>query len=173
MPPSTPEGQELVRQTAYLFNEIFTDDSDVITFFTDNLEHFEDEFEDSGDEAPKEHKMVYTEMYKEFEALMEEKIVGVANQMGFEDAVEYFQTLQACLEEKEENGFAGEEVQKTLDIVIASYDYDRFIDVMRTKAKGRAAVMRDMFGGGSRGAGARKKGQEEGKDEEKVEEEKE
>lgn len=46
MPPSTPEGTELVRKVAYHFEEIFTDDEDVIMFFTNNLEHFEDEFEE-------------------------------------------------------------------------------------------------------------------------------
>jgi len=35
--------------------------------------------------------------------------------------------------------------------VVASYDYDKFIVVMRTKAKGRAKVMRGMFGGGRKG----------------------
>ena len=34
MPPSTPEGTELVRKVAYHFQEIFTDDEDVIMFFT-------------------------------------------------------------------------------------------------------------------------------------------
>ena len=46
MPPSTPEGTELVRKVAYHFSEIFTDDYEVREFFNDNLEHFEDEFED-------------------------------------------------------------------------------------------------------------------------------
>lgn len=60
---------------------------------------------------------------------------------------------------EKEGSEMGELVQKTLDVVIASYDYDKFIAVMRTKAKGRAAVMRNMFGGGARGG--------EGKEEEK------
>ena len=130
MPPSTPEGTELVRQTAYHFSEVFTDDSDVIQFFTDNLPDFEDEFEDPDDTGEKEHKMSYTDMYKEFEGLMEEKITGVADKMGFDSAVEYFEALQECLGEKE--GYAqGELEQKTLDVVIASYDYDKFIEALR------------------------------------------
>jgi len=92
MPPSTPEGVELVRKTAYHFGEIFTDDEDVIQFFTDNLPEFEEEFENDSDEdgpvQQREHKMGYMNIYKEFEGLMEEKIVKVAEEMGFEDAME-------------------------------------------------------------------------------------
>ena len=82
MPPQTPSGTELVRKVAYHFEEIFTDDEDVLIFFTENLEHFEDEFEEEEGkveaEEEKEHKMIYTDLYKEFELLMEDKITEVS-----------------------------------------------------------------------------------------------
>lgn len=154
MPPSTPEGTELIRKTAYHFEEIFTDDEDLIVFFTDAVEHFEDEFDEHDQEETKcneetkynegngggtrepEHKMVYTKLYKEFEALMEDKIVDVAEKMGFDDATEFFRTLQDTLNEKE--GYAqGELEQATFDHVIASYDYTSFVKLMRNKARGK------------------------------------
>ena len=61
MPPSTPEGTELVRKVAYCFEEIFTDDEDVIMFFTNSLEHFEDEFEEEtkgDDEVSERHSHI-------------------------------------------------------------------------------------------------------------------
>ncbi|GMH52114.1 hypothetical protein TrLO_g7459 [Triparma laevis f. longispina] len=142
MPPSTPEGTELVRKVAYHFEEIFTDDEDVIMFFTNNLEHFEDEFEEEGKQSEeKEHKMIYTDLYSEFEKLMEEKISDVAEKLGFDDATEFFSTLQETLNEKE--GYEqGEREQATFDAVVASYDYEKFVALMRGKAKGKMAMAR-------------------------------
>ena len=142
-PTSTNLPTLTVRKVAYHFEEIFTDDEDVIMFFTNNLEHFEDEFEEEEgkDEEEKEHKMIYTELYNEFETLMEEKISDVAEKLGFDDATEFFSTLQDTLNEKE--GYEqGEREQATFDAVVASYDYEKFVKLMRGKAKGKMAMAR-------------------------------
>eukprot|EP00520_Triparma_pacifica_P019209 CAMPEP_0118653456 /NCGR_PEP_ID=MMETSP0785-20121206/11839_1 /TAXON_ID=91992 /ORGANISM="Bolidomonas pacifica, Strain CCMP 1866" /LENGTH=144 /DNA_ID=CAMNT_0006545997 /DNA_START=123 /DNA_END=554 /DNA_ORIENTATION=+ len=144
MPPSTPEGTELIRKTAYHFEELFTDDEDLIEFFTEAVEHFEDEFEETKEaeetkSKDKEHKMIYMDLYKEFESLMESKILGVAEKMGFEDAGEFFGMLQETLNEKE--GYAqGELEQATFDAVLSSYDYTAFVKFMRKKAEGKAKM---------------------------------
>ncbi|GMI08866.1 hypothetical protein TrRE_jg11210 [Triparma retinervis] len=145
MPPSTPEGTELIRKTAYHFEELFTDDEDLIDFFTDAVEHFEDEFEETKEEEEeskskdKEHKMIYMDLYKDFESLMEQKILIVAEKMGFDDAADFFGQLQETLNEKE--GYAqGELEQATFDAVLSSYDYTAFVKFMRKKAEGKAKM---------------------------------
>jgi hypothetical protein len=146
MPPSTPEGTELIRRTAYHFEELFTDDEDLIMFFTEAVEHFEDEFEETKESEEskskdKEHKMIYTDLYNEFEKLMETKILGVAEKMGFDDAAEFFCQLQETLNEKE--GYAqGELEQATFDAVLSSYDYTAFVNFMRKKAEGKVRLER-------------------------------
>ncbi|GMI55193.1 hypothetical protein ScalyP_jg8209 [Parmales sp. scaly parma] len=145
MPPQTPSGTELVRKVAYHFEEIFTDDEDVLIFFTENLEHFEDEFEEEEGkveaEEEKEHKMIYTDLYKEFELLMEDKITEVALKLEFENASDFFEELQQTLNEK--GDFAqGEREQATFDGVLASYDYEKFVKLMRSKAKGKMKMAR-------------------------------
>ena len=90
--------------------------------------------------------MIYTELYQEFETLMEAKITDVAEKLGFDDASEFFSTLQDTLNEKE--GYEqGEREQATFDAVVASYDYEKFVKLMRTKAKGKVAMQKAFFRG--------------------------
>jgi len=75
-----------------------TCDVDVRDFFNENLDSFVEKqrnFRNNGDiSAYETHDLIWTPIYKEFEALMETKLKVIAEKLGFDDESSFHSTIK-------------------------------------------------------------------------------
>ena len=143
---------------------VITIDADLQRFFKSNVGTFVTKVA----EESSEHNLVWSEVYREFETLMEEKLEDIARSLGFDDIQEFFKALKLELGEDGDggaggNGGAGDnggsganggsggsggqnrKEARMLSLLVASYDYEKFVALMKIKA--RKVVQREKSAG--------------------------
>jgi hypothetical protein len=75
-----------------------------------------------------EHKLEYTDLYKKYEALLEDHLNEFAQQKGYNSGAEFYEALSKAASENERSN-------KMMQMVLAAADYDKFVNLIRIKAK--------------------------------------
>jgi hypothetical protein len=92
------------------------------------LDNFFDKHVGVFDVSNEEHKLEYTTIYQEYEALLEEHLREFSNTKGYESPQEFYQALaKACNK--------SERATKMVQMLLAATDYHKFVALMRLKAK--------------------------------------
>ena len=130
MPPSN---DDFVRQVVSRMYGTITVDKDLGAFFSDNISSFLRKQDDRGDD---EHDLGWTGIYRQFEALMERKLGEIGAQLGYPDERAFYEELRARLDS---DGSKDGKQQRMVDLIVSSYDYGKFVALMRIKAKSLAA----------------------------------
>ena len=76
-----------------------------------------------------EHRFEFTEIFHEFEALIDSRLTGFAQEEGFDSVKDLFQTVEAVAEEDPR-------AAKMVQLVLAASDYEQFVRLMWLKARG-------------------------------------
>lgn len=132
---------DLVRKCVSKMYGVLTCDVDLKKFFDSNLPSFICKVEE-GDET---HEIEWTSIYGEFEALMESKLEDIAIEMGISNVADFFEALKSSLASAdgggiERSGFGDgarlvTKEQRMMDMLVSSYDYEKFVVLMKIKTR--------------------------------------
>ena len=130
----------MVRKCVSRMYGVLTCDSELKSFFDNTVPHFINKVEE-GDES---HELEWTNLYESFECLMESKLEDIALEMGFSNHSDFFSALRASLASASEGKATLTKEQRMMDMLVASYDYEKFVVLMKIKARNRLQTLREM-----------------------------
>jgi hypothetical protein len=100
----------------------------VYTTIQMKLDAFFDKNTPRMDLSTEEHKLEYTEIYKDYEALLEDHLNDFATSKGYDSPAAFIEALSKAASENERS-------DKLVQMILAAADYDKFAALLRIKAK--------------------------------------
>jgi len=165
---------DLLRVVVSKMYGVITIDADLQRFFKEHI----NSFMYSVAEDSSEHQLLWSEIYGNFEELMEEKLEDIAVSLGFSDSQQFFEALKLKLgvegggggggarggeTDKKAGGNGGQNRKEArmLNLLVASYDYEKFVSLMKIKAR-KVLVQRERSAGEEKGADTDTDGSDDG-----------
>ena len=116
----TDRGQLLRKCVSTMYQTITKRRGPMATFYGAHLDEFNDD---------EEHKLVYTSLHKEFEAILDNALTAFAHEEGFATPRELYAELQDAVAE------GGTKEEKMVKMICAAADYKKFVRLMKNKAR--------------------------------------
>lgn len=125
-----PPAPDLVRQVVTRMFSTVTTDPDLKVFFAAHTDSFyRHPTQNEHDLA--EHDLAWSSIYTSFEELMESKLKDIGASLGFSDAASFYDELRSKVDEDVSRDA---KEQRMMDLLVSSYDYEKFVVLMRIKA---------------------------------------
>ena len=125
--------KDILRITVSLLMTALTCDLTLRTFFDDNVYLFLDGCGTEGEDINDgEHSFEWSDCFQEFEVIMEHEITKISERLEFDTPELFFLALKKKIDEDDSSDL---KESRMMDMIIACYDYSKFVALMKLKAR--------------------------------------